>query len=154
MMLQARDDPTKSNFWQSYGGFNTLVSYRASLRNDWATVIPEAHWKFLERTVRSFETPMHIFVHASLAADLDLPDQPDWLLQWGPFDGTEPHKSGKRMICGHTPQPGGYPKDLCFAVCIDTAPAAHRWLTCLEAETGRYWQANQSAAVRKGRAKR
>lgn len=154
MILQARDDPTKSNFWQSYGGFQTLLSYGASFRNDWAAVIPESHWAFLERTVRFFETPKHIFVHAGLAADLDLPDQPEWLLYWAPFDACQPHKSGKRMICGHTPQQAGQPKDLGFATCIDTAPAMRGWLTCLEPDSRRYWQANQSGVVRTGRAKR
>src|SRR5438105_12414334 len=60
MMLEARDDPLKANNWQSYGGFETLLSYDAEYRPDWALAVPKAHWNFIERTVRFFETRTHI----------------------------------------------------------------------------------------------
>jgi len=39
-----------------YGGLDTLSSYGAQYRQDWASAIPDAHWEFFKRTVRIFET--------------------------------------------------------------------------------------------------
>jgi len=73
-----------------------------------------------------------------LDAELDMNDQPDWLLYWEFFDQLKPHKSGKKIICGHTPQRSGDIKDIGFGVCIDTGPAMGGWLTCLDANLGKY----------------
>lgn len=62
-------------------------------------------------------------------------DQPDWLLFWAYFDKLRPHKSGKRVICGHSVQKSGMIKDVGFARCIDTDPAGGGWLTCLGGKT-------------------
>ena len=53
------------------------------------------------------------------------------------------------MICGHTRQLSGMPLDLGSAICIDTGVYdSEGWLTCLHAESGRYWQANQRGQTR------
>jgi len=150
MMLEARHDPLKANLWQSYGGFETLISYSAAYQKDWSSAIPKSHWEFLEHTIPFFETPKHIFVHACLAPDLDMKEQPDWLLYWEYFDKIQPYKSVKKIICGHSPQHSGQIKDLGFAVCIDTGPAAGGWLTCLDVHAGEYWQANERGETRMG----
>ena len=59
-----------------------------------------------------------------------------------------PHISGKTVVCGHTAQPEGVPLNLGHLVCIDTWVYGAGWLTCLEAETGHYWQANQQGQTR------
>jgi serine/threonine protein phosphatase 1 len=64
MVLDAREDSLKSNLWQSYAGLETLYSYDAAYSQDWPSHIPRAHWEFLERTIRFFQTDTHIFVHA------------------------------------------------------------------------------------------
>jgi serine/threonine protein phosphatase 1 len=151
MILEAREDPLKASLWQSYGGFEALTSYGAEFCKDWAAAIPDSHWAFLERTVRFFETSNLIFVHACLDPDLEMKDQPDWLLFWEFFDRIKPHSSGKRVICGHSPQRSRLIKDLGFAACIDTGPAAGGWLTCLEVDSGHYWQANEEGNTREGR---
>jgi serine/threonine protein phosphatase 1 len=120
MMLDARESVLKADVWQSCGGFETLISYAAEYRKDWEAAIPEAHWAFFEQTVRSFETPNQIFVHGSLDPDLDLKEQPDWVVFWEYFDRVRPHKSGKRIVCGHTPQRKGLIADVGHAACIDT----------------------------------
>jgi serine/threonine protein phosphatase 1 len=150
MILDAREDPMKGNLWQSYGGLDTLFSYGANYRQDWVSTIPDAHWEFSERTVRFFETDSHIFVHACLDPDLDMNDQPDWLLYWEFLERLHEHKSGKRIICGHTPQRSGEIKDMGFAVCIDTGPAIGGWLTCLDVSSGAYFQANEKGESRNG----
>jgi serine/threonine protein phosphatase 1 len=150
MMLEAREDSLKDNLWQSYGGLETLYSYGANYRQDWASLIPDSHWKLFESTVRLLENDTHIFVHACLDAELDMDDQPDWLLYWESFERLKPHKSGKRIICGHTPQHSGKIKDLGFAACIDTGATTGGWLTCLDASSGKYWQANEKEQTREG----
>jgi serine/threonine protein phosphatase 1 len=55
------------------------------------------------------------------------------------------------MICGHSAQRSGVPLDLGHAVCIDTCVYGNGWLTCLEVQSGRLWQAKQSGERREGR---
>ncbi len=150
MILDAREDPLKSNLWQSYGGLETVFSYGADYLPDWDSAIPKSHWEFFERTVKYFETDTHIFVHACLDPELDMNDQPDWLLYWEFFDRLQPHKSGKKAICGHTPQRSGNIKDVGFGACIDTGPAIGGWLSCLEVGSGKYWQSNEKGDTREG----
>jgi len=151
MILESRDDPLKANLWQSYGGLDTLRSYNAESREDWCSAIPDSHWRLLERTRPCFETSTALFVHACVDPDLNLNNQPDRFLYWEFFDGIQPHKSGKRIICGHTPQRSGLIKNLGFAVCIDTGPASGGWLTCLDTDSGQYWQADEKGGARTGR---
>jgi serine/threonine protein phosphatase 1 len=150
MILEAREDPVKSHLWESYGGLETAFSYGANFREDWASTIPVTHWTFLEQTMKFLETDTHIFVHACLDPGLDMIDQPDWLLYWEYFERLQPHKSNKRIVCGHTPQKSGQIKDVGFAVCIDTGPAVGGWLTCLDTSSGKFWQANEKGETRDG----
>jgi serine/threonine protein phosphatase 1 len=150
MILEARHDPLQANLWQSYGGFEALISYGAEYNQDWATVIPPSHWEFFEHTARYFETEKHIFIHAGLDAEADMSEQPEWLLYWESLDRLKPHKSGKRIICGHTPQPFGKILDLGFALCIDTGAVNGGWLTCLDVDSGDWWQSNEKRTTRRG----
>lgn len=151
MILEAKEDPLKGNLWQSYGGLDALFSYGANYRSDWASLIPDRHWEFFAYTKGFFETENQIFVHACLDPELDMNEQSDLLLYWESFERLRPHKSGKRIICGHTSQRSGQIKDLGFAVCIDTGPAVGGWLTCLDVNSGEYWQTNENGQARGGR---
>jgi serine/threonine protein phosphatase 1 len=150
MILDAREDTLKTNLWQSYGGFEALVSYGAGYNPNWATFIPDSHWKFFEHTARFFETEDHIFVHACLDAEANMDEQPDWLLYWESLDCLKPHKSGKRIICGHSPQRSGQILDLGFALCIDTGAVNGGWLTCLDVSSGDWLQTNEKRETRRG----
>lgn len=151
MILEAKEEPLKGNLWQSYGGLETLFSYGANYRPDWASFIPDRHWEFFAHTRRFFETESQIFVHACLDSELDMDEQPDWLLYWEFLERLQPHNSGKRIICGHTPQRSGEIKEMGFAVCIDTGPAVGGWLTCLDVNSGDFWQANEKGLTRGGK---
>ena len=150
MILEAREDFEKNKAFRSYGGVQTLQSYDALDDEDWAALIPAAHWEFFERTEKFFETGTDIFVHGCAAPDLGMREQPDWIVYWEKFDRLRPHKSGKRVICGHTPQHSHRPKDTGFGVCIDTGAVYLGWLTCLDANSGRYWQADERGNTREG----
>ncbi len=147
MMLQARYDRSMLFSWVACGGESTLESYGAAGFED----VPESHWDFLTGTERCYETEHDFFVHANVCPDLPLEEQPDDNLFWEHLGGSvRPHVSGRRMICGHTRQTPGLPLDLGHAVCIDTNACGGGWLTCLETESGIYWQANQQGELRRG----
>jgi serine/threonine protein phosphatase 1 len=150
MILDAREDELKANLWQSYGGFEALISYGAEYSTDWVSHVPEAHWTFFEHTTRYFEIESHIFVHACADPELDMADQPDWMLYWEFLDQLKPHKSGKRIVCGHSPQATGQILDVGFGLCIDTGAVNGGWLTCLDVSTGHWWQADEESDTREG----
>ena len=150
MILAAREDDLKADIWKNCGGFEALASYDAANDPCWSLKIPEPHWEFFMRTLPHWETETHIFIHACLDPEADMDDQPDWLLFWERVNRLKPHKSGKRIICGHTTQQSGEILDLGFTVCIDTGAAIGGWLTCLDVNSGRWWQANEKRESRHG----
>ena len=151
MMLDSRTEPETLEYWRTYGGDATLDSYFRRGGEGELGDVPTSHWEFMENDCRNwFETESHIFVHANLLAEMRLEDQPEYILLWEKLGETSPHFSGKTMICGHTPQSSGLPLNRGHAVCIDTWSCGLGWLTCLDAATGEYWQANQRRQVRRG----
>ncbi len=145
MMMRAREGGSETSEWLDCGGDAALASYGGRL-----DLVPSAHWKFLEATRLWHATDTHFFVHANAYMDCDLDDQPEFMLLWEKYDGRGPHVSGKTMVCGHTPQRSGRPRDFGHAICIDTGACKGGWLTCLDVRTGRYWQANELREVRDG----
>ena len=77
-------------------------------------------------------------------------EQPEYILFWGGFEDIRPHHSGKKIICGHTVQTSGLPSNLGFAICIDTWVDGSGWLTCLDVNNNKIWQANQKGEKRQG----
>ena len=150
MMSSGRKDQKAYDFWIAYGGEETLRSYTPDDGDLALDHFPEAHWKFIDDDCRqSYENETHIFVHAGLHPDLSLDQQYEFVLFWDRFLKPPPHSSGKIMVCGHTPQPGGLPVNHGHAVCLDTgAYLDDGWLTCLDTDTGQYWQANQAGETR------
>jgi serine/threonine protein phosphatase 1 len=137
----------KSFMWQVWvecGGAVTLESYGGSLDN-----VPASHLKWLS-TLRPFhETATDIFVHASLETQQTLANQTGDYLRWKKLGGSErPHISGKRVLCGHTPQRDGYPLVFPGWVCLDTNACRQGWLTCLDVEANHVWQTNESGQSR------
>ena len=152
MMMSAREGDGELAFWLSCGGEATLMSYCPFDDRGTLADVPDEHWDFLEnRCVDWFETEGHIFVHGGVIPDRPLEGQPPLVLRWQVFRDVKPHVSGKVMVCGHTPQEGFVPRSLGHAVCIDTrAYDDEGWLTCLDVNGGRYWQANERGEVREG----
>jgi serine/threonine protein phosphatase 1 len=151
MMCRAREDGEALREWLSCGGDAALASYSPFGDEGRLVDVPDEHWQFLEQQTRPwFEAQTHFFVHANAYPDCPLDEQPDFMLYWEPFGDPPPHSSGKVMVCGHTPQKSGRPRNLGHAVCIDTWAYGKGWLTCLDVTTGRYWQANQSGQTRTG----
>ncbi len=143
MMLDARDDAGARQEWLQVGGAATLRSYGS------LDAVPPAHWHFLENgCVDYWECDTHFFVHGNVYPDIPLWEQPKYMLYWERFDRVAPHESGKIMVCGHTSQKSGLPRNLGFAVCLDTFAYGGGWLSCLDVGSGLVWQANHSGQVR------
>jgi serine/threonine protein phosphatase 1 len=164
MLIEARDRPDM--MWLLVGGRETLRSYGVPdwRINEWLNGggepvdlstqvrkrVPEAHWKLLlETCVGYHETEHHFFVHANALPDIPMAEQPDYMLYWEKLVEPCTHYTGKIMVCGHTKQRSRRPRHWGKTICIDTGIyEGDGWLTCLEVETGRYWQANQRGEVR------
>lgn len=153
MMLQARQDSRSRMNWLQFGGAETMMSYeKATGGMAWGAVPPE-HWAFYEDTLLPwFETDTHIFVHAAVDPGMTLDRQPDSIIYWERFDEQAPHFSGKTVVCGHTIQRSGRPTSVGHAICIDTGVYKDGgWLTCLDVDSGQYWQASEDGETRDGK---
>ncbi len=151
MMLEARTNLAARAMWIENGGVEALASYGTSIANDWISKVPPAHWAFLESTGFHFETERFIFVHGGVDWDKPLAEQNAQREIWTRCTGMRPHVSGKRVICGHTPQPGGRIGVYQWGLCLDTDCCRGEWLTCLDVESGEYWQANEGGGTRGGK---
>lgn len=149
MIVRARSDAGKMEEWLRKGGASTLDSYA---RRGFTSIheLPSDHWRFFaEQTLDYWETDRLIFVHASVDPELEMADQPDFMLFWEPFGESMVHFSGKKVICGHRPQKTGVPFAFKNGVCIDTWASGGGWLTCYEPASGVCWQAKESGETRR-----
>jgi len=93
------------NAWLDVGGRETLDSYGGTVDG-----IPPDHIRFLLSAQPFWETEHDIFVHATLESQVSLANQTADFLRWKHLSGSERrHVSGKRVVCGHTPQTDGIP---------------------------------------------
>jgi serine/threonine protein phosphatase 1 len=147
MLLDAVDGEIPLQDWLRYGGEETLDSYGkgASL-----SVLPDEHIEFLRSWGDYHETSSHFFAHGNYLVDTPLQEQPwDWL-RWESLRNLLPgmHCSGKTAVLGHTSNKQGEILNLGYLICIDTYCYGDYWLTALEPETQRVWQANQRGVLR------
>jgi len=143
MMRDAISGRGLVNPWLDSGGRETVASY-GGIGN-----VPTDHIRLLVSSEPSWETDTTIFVHASLEPGVSLPNQTSDYLRWKHLSGSErPHISGKRVICGHTPQRDGIPLVLPGRVCIDTHASGGKYLTCLDIGSDQVVQASQEGHVR------
>jgi serine/threonine protein phosphatase 1 len=156
-----RESPGCLKEWLEFGGSATLASFLPDAQAASADLPVEVpldldlitadYWRFIEESCCDWcDTPTHFFVHAGADPSTPLAEQSEYSLFWEKFNDPPPHVSGKIMICGHTAQKTGLPRNIGHAVCIDTWVYGAGWLTCLEPATGRYWQANQRGETRSG----
>ena len=139
--------------WLGCGGAQTLGSYGAAPgRSGTLEDVPAEHWDFLANDLLA---PTTRPTRTSSSTRGYTPT-----CRWTTRRTTScigssclrrcVHESGKRVVCGHTSQKSGVPKTIPGAVCIDTYAHGGGWLTCLDAATGRYWQADLLGRRREG----
>lgn len=133
-------------WWRTVGGDITLRSFDCDVED-----IDQTYWDFIDSLKLYHETENHIYVHAGLKPNIPLTEQDEDTLLWLRFPQLKPHSSGKRIVCGHTPQRGaGLPTALPHAICVDThSYGALGYLTCLDMDTGDCYQANRNGKYRK-----
>lgn len=149
LFLDAWKSGTLDSPWMRVGGRETLHSYALGNELSWV-YLPEAHHEFLtERCVRYHETDTHFFVHGGAEPTVPLADQTDDWLFWTRYETSEPHVSGKTMVCGHSAQRNGLPLRTAKSICLDSWVYGEGWLSCLIIEFNLVIQANQRGQVRR-----
>ncbi len=146
MMLDSIAGGGMEPVWLAHGGKEALASYGGSYE-----CIPAEHIEFLRSSIDYWETDAEIFVHANLEPGVPLEQQSREWRRWVRFLGfEEPHPSGKRVICGHTPQPSGVPVVIEGWVCLDTWAYGGGYLSALDVDRDILFQARQSGEYRSG----
>jgi len=150
MMLAIRNGELEHMLdpWLSFGGEATLASFNCSHPRD----IPTAHADFLRNCRLWHESARHIFMHAGYQANVPLEKQTPGELLWVSLRQSRPgpHMSGKTAIVGHTAQRDGQILDLGYLKCIDTCCYGDGWLTAMDVESGKIWQADKEGRLREG----
>ncbi len=147
MMLKVHDGRDDLYIdWLLFGGNATLESYGTIRLED----VPAAHIDFLRGCRLFYESDRFIYMHGSYRAELPLAAQSPETLLWDSIKTRQPgpHYSGKKAIVGHASQKTGEVFDLGYLKCIDTCAYGDGWLTALDVETGRLWQANKAGVMR------
>lgn len=132
--------------WLENGGIATVSSYGGSLAK-----IPAEHLEFFQRLESYYETGDAIFVHAGYHHQKEMHEQDSATTYWNhlPNPLPPPHKSGKRVFVGHTPQPSGYVLDGGHLVCVDTYCFGGGYLTAFETQTCEMIQADRHGHLRR-----
>jgi serine/threonine protein phosphatase 1 len=137
--------------WMMNGGFQTLDSYRIGDDMEWYKKIPGEHWDFFRRTLPYYEVGKNIFVHAGLLPGVPLKEQPENSLYWEHQHEPPVYDPGKMVFCGHTPQKEGIPRRSGNTVFVDTYAFGGKWLSCINADNGQFWQANRKGNTNSGK---
>ncbi len=132
--------------WLENGGVATVTSYGGKLSR-----IPPDHLEFFQKLEPYYETSDCIFVHAGYHHHLEMHEQDSATTYWNhlPSPLPAPHKSGKRVIVGHTPQPNGCVLDGGHVICVDTYCFGGGYLTALETNTCDVFQADRHGHLRR-----
>lgn len=150
MMMESRQNMTSRVRWGQHGGGETWDSYDEESSDEGLAIVPDEHWEFLDSLRSYHETETHVFVHAAAYGDIPMNKQPEFVLYWERFGMISARDDGKVVVCGHTRQISGVPRRNEHAICIDTNACRGGWLTCLDVESGRYYQANERKETRVG----
>ena len=147
ILLNVSDSVEALRSWENCGGVSTLNSYHFGGGLEF---IPPSHWALLSECVPYFETESFIFTHANYDPTTPMNLQPPYELRWALFDPQQmkPHQSGKKVFVGHTEQADCEIRDLGFAACLDTACWRYGWLTAVEVNSGKIWQASRWGVLR------
>jgi len=133
--------------WASSRGVSTVCSYGPSDMH--RAAIERRHGDLLRSLRYWHEEPEAIFVHAGVEPGIPMEDQDPAVLLWQKmYTAPRPHIRGKMVICGHTAQRSGLPRDFGWTICLDTNAKDGGWLTCLDVVSRHCWQARKSGEVR------
>ncbi len=128
------------------GGISTVSSYGGSLSK-----MPTSHVDFFQSLQSYYETSDSIFVHAGYHPEQAIHEQDQAITYWNhlPEILPAPHKSGKRVFVGHTPQANGNVLDGGHIVCVDTYCFGGGYLTAYETFSCEVIQADRHGHLRR-----
>ena len=148
MMESARTNADEYSRWTWFGGIQTLQSYGLAKESPWwVEKVPDLHWYFLDNALPHYELGQYIFVHAGLQAGISVAMQSTDALFWYKYEQPDAYSPDRTVICGHTSRKNGRIANFGHTVCIDTYCYGGQWLTCLNVETGEFWQANDACQL-------
>lgn len=149
MLLDTVEGRITLQSWLMCGGAPTLDSYGLDAA---LSILPDDHVEFIATWRDYYETDLHFFAHANYHPRKPLEKQPWHEMRWLSTKEYVPdrHASGKTAIVGHTANKQGEIVNHGQLVCIDTYCHGGQWLTALENETGKVWQANEKQEIREG----
>lgn len=132
--------------WLRSGGHATVASYGGSISK-----VPEKHLNFFRSLKPAYETDREIFVHAMYDPYTGVMTQSDELTYWThlPAPLPPPHRSGKRVFVGHTPQANGEILYRAHLVGIDTYCFGGGYLSALNLEDDTVLQADRHGHLRR-----
>jgi len=138
-----------SDGWPGLYRPETAASYRKIGVTPTRTGILARHGHLFHKFKNWHEEPDAIFVHARVDPMQSMQNQQIETLIWLKIDGPcQNHISQKPIICGHTRQRDGIPRDFGGAICIDTDAKGGGWLTCLDVNSKQCWQTMPDGRVR------
>ena len=146
MMVEALQGPPASGFWLLNGGLETLESYRVRKLSQ----VPQEHWDFFQSLEDYHVIDNFLYTHATPDPSMAIADFDEDSLFWDRFRDLQAREDGNFLICGHTPQETRRPGTTEGHVCLDTGGVHGGYLTALEVETGKYYQANEEGGMRDG----
>jgi len=149
MLLNSVDGVTALQDWLIHGGAETLDSYG---KDSALSAISVAHVEFIRSWGDYYETATHFFAHGNYQYQKPLAEQVWEEMRWRSLKYflPDPHISGKIAVLGHTSNKQGRTVNLGHLVCIDTYCHGGGWLTALDPDRSRLWQANEAGEVREG----
>lgn len=146
MLLALQYEFELSEWIRKWDAQATLDSYGADSPSD----VPQSHWDFIEHCKPYYQTDTHIFVHANLDHRFPIEEQQPYVIIHKKLGTPSPHCSGKTVVLGHTAQKNHLPFNAGHTICIDTDAGRDGWLTCLDVDSGNYWQSNEAGESRTG----
>lgn len=155
MLIRAMAYRDEMRMWLFNGGLATLQSYDY----DQPFIEPEQikrvvypqHASFLSRCEVYYEDDENIFIHANYHPLMPMDQQTEQLNFWQHINDDcrpDPHMSGKTVWVGHTPQSSGKILDLGHVVCVDTGSFRTGWVTAVDVNSRKVWQANENGRMR------
>jgi len=145
MMIGASVDRGGYNYWLKFGGREALQSFGVTapflatqaLDRD---LIPPRYWALLGAAKDLLQVDDWVFTHAGLNPERGLQEQDSGSLRWKQLNPSSyPHRCGKTVVCGHTPQ--RRPLRAPGLLCLDTGCGTARkgYLTACEVCSGSLW---------------
>ncbi len=148
LMLNFFDGIPQPDDWLQVGGAETMASYKTG---ETQHSFPREHEEFIRTWGDCYETDTHFFVHGCYEPDRPLAKQHWQTMRWQSLKHgiPEPHQSGKIAIVGHSSQKKGEILNVGHLLCIDTFCFGGGWLTAMDANTGKVWQADREGRLRR-----